>query len=69
MVCCVFDTTPEDGTITIKYLNPSRRIRDSNEVARDFNVGFGVGSLENPRVTTKPMLINAKLEARKGAPT
>lgn len=69
MVCIIFDITFEDGAIIEKDLNPSQSIRSSNEVARNSNKGSRVGILANPCETTKPMLRNAKLEARKGTLT
>lgn len=66
MVCGIIDATSKDSTITVKYLNPSRSIRNRNEITRNPNIGSGVGSSKNPHATPKPELINAKLEARKG---
>ena len=62
MVCGIFDTTPEDGTVTTETLNPGRGIKNGDGVARNTNIGSGVGCLTNPRATTKPMLGDAEFE-------
>jgi len=64
VVCGIFDTTPEDSTITTEALNPSRGIGNGDEVTRNTDIGSVIGSPTNPCATTKPMLRDAKFEAR-----
>jgi len=69
VVCGVLNTTSKDRAITTKDLNPSRSIRDCDEISRNPKIGSRVGSSANPRAITKLMLIDAKLKTRTSAAT
>lgn len=63
MVCGVFDTTPEDDTITAEAFNPGKIVGNGDEVASNTDTRSGVGSPIDPHATTESMLRDEEFEA------